>query len=388
MGQPLRVLIVEDSEDDALLIVRELQRAGYTVSFQRVDSVEAMAGALTELFWDIILADYSMPHFSGLDALELLKKTGLDIPFIFVSGAMGEDTAVAAMKAGAQDYVLKDNLKRLLPAIGRELREAETRRQRKAAEEELRRQEKRMWALYEINLAITFIMELRDLLRVLLQKIHMFLPYAAATLCLLNKENEQLEPTACTLMRESEWREHVLRYGPSSDNVVMEVSEPFVVRNVQKELGPEQGEFFRKCSLVSYVGVPLIAKGEILGVLGFYTDEERDFEDKEVRFLSTLAGQAAIAISNSRLYEKIKSQAVELEKANNAKDEFLVLLARQLSETVNAAVAYTEAIQDKVLRGDKDEDREKVVRQARELLSKIKNLLEATESEAGVVKGD
>jgi DNA-binding NtrC family response regulator len=127
------VLIVEDAEDDALLVVRELRRAGYDVIFQRVDTAKAMTAALANQPCDLVIADYSMPHFSGLTALELFMKSGLDVPFIFVSGTMGEDVAVTAMKAGAHDYVMKGNLKRFVPAVERELREAEIRMQRKTS---------------------------------------------------------------------------------------------------------------------------------------------------------------------------------------------------------------------------------------------------------------
>jgi len=101
MGTPLRVLIVEDSEDDALLLVRELERGGYEPTYLRVDTAEAMASALSEETWEVVLSDYEMPAFSGLEALGMLKETGIDIPFILASGAVGEETAVAIMKAGA-----------------------------------------------------------------------------------------------------------------------------------------------------------------------------------------------------------------------------------------------------------------------------------------------
>jgi diguanylate cyclase len=137
MSQRLHLLHVEDSEDDALLILRELRRGGYDVSFQRVDSAQALKDALARETWDIILSDYHMPNFIGSDALHIMQQSGLDLPFIFVSGAVGEDTAVALMKAGAHDYIMKDNLKRLVPAVARELREAEERTERRRAEEKL-----------------------------------------------------------------------------------------------------------------------------------------------------------------------------------------------------------------------------------------------------------
>jgi len=106
MGKPLRALIVEDSEDDALLVIRELKRGGYDTTFERVETAEAMTAALKKQAWDVIIVDYKMPHFSAPAALELLKKTGLDLPSIVVSGTVGEETAVTTMKAGAHDYLM------------------------------------------------------------------------------------------------------------------------------------------------------------------------------------------------------------------------------------------------------------------------------------------
>src|ERR1041385_4129765 len=116
MSVPLNLLIVEDSEDDALLLVHELRRGGYDVRFERVDTAPALNSALKRQDWDIVVSDHSMPHFSGIDALALLRDKGSDVPFIFISGTIGEEAAVAALKVGAQDYLMKTNLKRLLPA--------------------------------------------------------------------------------------------------------------------------------------------------------------------------------------------------------------------------------------------------------------------------------
>ena len=138
MKTPLHVLMVEDSEDDAMLVVQELHRSGFQPDFLRVDTEAAMASALANPLWQVVIADYSMPRFSGLAAIELVKKSGRDIPVIVVSGAIGEETAVATMRAGASDYLMKGLLARLGPAIQRELREAEDRRARRRAEERLR----------------------------------------------------------------------------------------------------------------------------------------------------------------------------------------------------------------------------------------------------------
>jgi len=141
MGVPLRLLLVEDSENDALLLVRELTRAGFEPVVERVETAVAMQAALDRQGWDIVLGDYSMPQFGGAAALALLRERGLDVPFIIVSGTIGEERAVAAMKAGASDYVPKDKLKRLVPVVERELREAAGRRERRRAEAALREAE-------------------------------------------------------------------------------------------------------------------------------------------------------------------------------------------------------------------------------------------------------
>ena len=138
MSKPLRILIVEDSEEDTQLLLHELRRGAYDPAFERVDTPAAMSAALDHQNWDLIVADFSMPQFNALAALELLNKKGLDLPFIIVSGTIGEEIAVSAMKNGARDYIMKGNLRRLVPAVQRELSEVVQRRERKRAEAELR----------------------------------------------------------------------------------------------------------------------------------------------------------------------------------------------------------------------------------------------------------
>ncbi len=138
MSEALRVLQVEDSESDAALIVRLLEKAGYRVRAERVEDAGGMRAALARETWDVIVADYRVPGFDAPAALKVLHETGQDIPFLVVSGAMGEEVAVAMMKSGAHDYLIKQNLARLAPAVEREIREAHIRRERRRAEEALK----------------------------------------------------------------------------------------------------------------------------------------------------------------------------------------------------------------------------------------------------------
>jgi len=139
LNETLKVLVVEDSRDDAELVLLELKRAGYAVASARVASGEGMKAALAGGTWDLVLSDYRMPGFSGIDALRILEATGLELPFVLVSGAIGEEEAVAAMKAGAHGFVAKHNLSRLGLVVERELKDAKARKARRQAEEELAR---------------------------------------------------------------------------------------------------------------------------------------------------------------------------------------------------------------------------------------------------------
>jgi PAS domain S-box-containing protein len=143
----LHILIIEDSEDDALLLVGCFKRAGYNLDFQRVATAEATHHSLLAHPWDAILSDHSMPGFSALAALEIMQELQLDLPFIIVSGVIEEETAIAAMRAGAHDYLSKDRLDRLVPAVEREMREARNRAERRAALEAVRENEARFRAL-------------------------------------------------------------------------------------------------------------------------------------------------------------------------------------------------------------------------------------------------
>ena len=149
MNKPLRVVLVEDSEDDAFLLLRELERGGFQPEAERVETLSRLGSALDRQDWDLVISDHSLNGFDSLHALELVKQRKLEIPFIIVSGRIGEDVAVKAMKAGANDYVMKDHLPRLVPSIERELRETQTRRAQKKAEEALLRSEQELNDFFE-----------------------------------------------------------------------------------------------------------------------------------------------------------------------------------------------------------------------------------------------
>lgn len=137
MSKHMNVLIVEDSEDDALLVIRELEDAGYQISYERVETPDDMRKAISSREWDIVISDYMMPSFNAFDALAIKQDINEDLPFIVISGTVGEEVAVEVMKAGAQDYLLKDNLTRLGTAVEREIKDAGVRKDKKEVEKAL-----------------------------------------------------------------------------------------------------------------------------------------------------------------------------------------------------------------------------------------------------------
>jgi signal transduction histidine kinase len=141
-GEPVKILIVEDSQEDTELLLLELKRGGFEPSYRRVDTPETMAEALDNGPWDVVLSDYSMPRFSVTEALQAVKARNLDVPFLIVSATIVDEEAVAAMKAGAHDFIMKDRLARLAPAITREIQDCQSRRERKTLEEQMRQSQR------------------------------------------------------------------------------------------------------------------------------------------------------------------------------------------------------------------------------------------------------
>lgn len=194
----------------------------------------------------------------------------------------------------------------------------------------------RLDALHEINMAVASTLDLQNTLNVLMEKIDAFLPYSAVQIWLVNHESGVLERAASRNLDEIEWKARKLRDTPALVKEAIASKAPVIARNVQTDSRTLDPEFYRKQGLVSYLGAPLVVKGEVLGVLVCLTREARDFTPSDIEFLSMLASQAAIAIHNCQLYERTRKQAVELETANKdlkSKEEIQALL-KQLNEDV------------------------------------------------------
>ena len=196
----------------------------------------------------------------------------------------------------------------------------------------LRAAEARLLALSGVNVAITSTLDLRSVLTTLLETIDAVLPNMALQIWLVDRQSGQIERAACLNLDEADWKGRKLKDTPALVKEAMSTRAPVLARNVQTDPRTADSEYFRRQGVVSYLGIPLVVKERVLGVLVFLTREDHQFTNEEIEFLTTLAGQAAIAIDNSQLYEQSRIQAVELEKSNTAKDEFLEVMARQKEE--------------------------------------------------------
>src|SRR6184192_1216735 len=268
---PLRVLIAEDSENDARLLVRELERAGFDAAYERVDSRAAMQAALDRHTWDLVIGDYSMPEFSGPAALALLRAHDPDTAFIFVSGSMGEDVAVEAMKAGAQDFLTKGNLRRLIPAIERELREAEVRRERRRAQTALLERARLAELTSDVGIALTRGAGLRETLQLCVEALVRHLDVAFARIWTLDETTSTLELQASAGMYTHVDGPHGrVSLGQYKIGLIAQERRPHVTNQVVGDPQVHDQEWARREGMVAFAGYPLVVQERVLGVMAMF----------------------------------------------------------------------------------------------------------------------
>ena len=262
--------------------------------------------------------------------------------------------------------------------------------QREEAQAQIQRQLERIRTLSQINLAITSSLDFNSVLAVLQERVDLLLPDAATAVWLVNRETGDLNPVACRNLDEREWRSYPWG-GRGFTTGVFRSREPLVVTNLLLDRRTWNPEWFRRHGLVSFLGLPLLVKDEVLGVVSFYTKVEHEFTGEEVEFFSALAAQAAIAIHNSQLYEQTKMQAIALERSNRVKDNFLSTMSHELRTPLNVIVGYAGMIKDGIL-GEinpaQEQSLEKVTARSQDLLIMISGILQATSLEAGTVKAE
>jgi two-component system, cell cycle sensor histidine kinase and response regulator CckA len=314
---PLRVLIAEDSEDDARLLLRELERAGYQPTFERVDTPSAMEQALDRHGWDLVIGDYSMPGFSGPAALALLRARDLDTPFIFVSGTIGEDVAVEAMKAGAQDFLTKGNLRRLAPAIDRELRDAAVRRERRRAQTDLLERARLAELSSEVGTALTRGAALPDMLQVCVEALVRHLDVAFARIWTLNAARTTLELQASAGMYTHIDGPHGrVPLGHDKIGIIAQQRRPQLTNQVVGDPQIHDQEWARREGMVAFAGYPLVVHEQVVGVMAMFARHElSEFVPKA---LASVASAVAVGIERKRQEEALRQSEERFAKVFEA----------------------------------------------------------------------
>ena len=313
-----RLLVVEDADRDYALLSRELQKAGLDVVLHRVQNADQFRAALADGPWDAIVSDHSLPEFSSTIALEMTREVESDVPFIIVSGAIGEEQAVDSMKAGAQDYVSKSNLRRLIPVLEREWLRAEGRRRRRRAEAEIaalhRERETRLLqrsTLLDITNAVVANLDRSSLFRSLFDALRNALEFDRLMIALSGRQDGQIELTS--LSDEASPEEHTSLL-PNTRGTGLGSSRIYSAA--------EDGSAFpfaaelHSVGLRSAIGSPLTAKSKPFGFLIAASRRDASYGPAETEFLAEVCHQVALAIENMLAYEQIAELKSQLEREN------------------------------------------------------------------------
>jgi signal transduction histidine kinase len=260
----------------------------------------------------------------------------------------------------------------------------------KSAQREIQRHIERQAALYELNLAATSTLELRAVLDVLLQWLAGLVPGTVTTVLLVGEAGEALRRVACRGIDEAAWQSAPPRESAAL-HPVLRSKDVILISNIQIANDGLDSAFFVARGFRSYLGLPLIAKNHAVGILSFYSEQERHYSDEEVNFLRSLAAQVAVAIHNSQLYEETCRQASALEKANLVREDFLGVMSHELRTPLNVISGYTRLVQEGVMGEVNAEQKKaltKVGHHADELLFMVNSIMDATRIEAGALSVD
>lgn len=324
----------------------------------------------------------NVPKCGGLS---VFKKEGIQSAIVIPVRAKEEVLGVLQLGSRTPKK-FQPNEVRLLETIGSQMGIAV---QKSQLFEDTQRNLARIRALHEIDKVINSTPDLHAVLDILLEKVELCAPYvAASTVRLLNRESGGLDRVACRNVDYEEWKLQEVSQLRGLSKDLIETKSPVIVTNVLTDPRIQNVKFYRKYGLVSQLSIPLIVKDRILGILAAYTKEEHKFSNEEVDFLSTLADQAAIAINNSQLYEKVGQQVkdlrqktFDLERAGKVKDEFLSVMSHELRTPLNVVVGYSGMIMDGML-GEVNQLQKdalgKIIRRTNDQLTMINNILFST----------
>ena len=338
-GATVRVLMIEDNPDDVELELASLRQAGFTVVPRVVETVEAVQAALEQATWDVIICDYCMPEINGLDALRIAKELAPDTAFLLVSGTIGEHVAVDAMRAGAHDYILKDNLTRLASAVQRELREAELRKSGVVSQKALR-------LLADVGAALGASFDYQANLD---QVARIVAGAGFGPLCIIDLvyEDGTLHRAAAhtdaakeDLLTQLEL-EHPLQARGGPADLAISRRKSVVIDDVERESATASEiallQIAKSLGLKTLLCVPLVVENRALGVI--HVAGHRLYSPLEVHVVEELSGRVAVAIENARLYEHAL-------RAVTLRDEFLSVASHELKTPLAALQLQVQGLQE------------------------------------------
>jgi signal transduction histidine kinase/DNA-binding NarL/FixJ family response regulator len=304
MSRVTKLLLVEDNPGDAGLVEAALGEISTPDDeFQPVHAVrlgQAFEYA-AEMSFDLILLDLFLPDAKGLDTVTRMTAAAPSVPIVVMTGMDDQSVAIEAMRLGAQDYLVKGQVDEAM--LGRTIRYAI---ERKKAEAEINRQLERQRILNDINSAVTSTLDLESVMNILLEKVGQVFPQFGCMVHLLSPQMDVLEALAFRNVDARSWQQTVPGENKGFNSITVHMKTPLVIKDAQSDPRSRRPEFLRRNGFVCYLGLPLIVKDEAVGVLALFAKENDAFSDADIQFLSTLAGQAALAIHNSRLYQGIK----------------------------------------------------------------------------------
>jgi len=342
MAVALRVLLIEDSESDALLLVRQLRIAGYEVTSERVDTPAAMRAALDRQTWDLLISDYNMPLFSGTAALALHQERGLDVPFIFVSGTIGEDVAVAAMRAGASDYVMKGKPQRLVPAIARELRDAANRRERRRAQEIVVERTRLAELSADIGVALTGVASLPDALGRSAAAVVRHLDAVCVCVWTINDTRDTLELQAGVGLPAGATNGYArVPIDQPPIGAVARQGQPFFSRSAS-DLGIADRAWAERTGIGALAAYPLLVECRVVGVLSVFSREPLVAFVRDA--LGAMANQLAVGIERRRTEDELRQSEERFSKVFRASPVAIAISTLDQDRYVDANDAFLALI--------------------------------------------
>ena len=340
MRQPLNILVVEDSAEDLVFIIRELQRGGYEPVYQRVETAEDFMAALAVGGWEAVIADYSLPQFSAMEALELLQASGIDLPFLIVSGAIGEEMAVEAMKSGAHDFIVKSSLPRLVPAVERELREARDRQRRREAETH-------MVAFSKLGQSLASASTRMDAARVIGNIANELLGMDAFTLDLYFSETGQIETVlnVDTFQGVKQDVASTVKEGTPSvlARRIIDSGAELILREELTAMLPEGapiGDLARPSASLMFV--PIRIRAQVIGIMSVQSYAPKAYDARSLRTLQTLADYCGGTLERIRAQEELQTSREQLRALaahlQSVREEERKLITREIHDELGQSL--------------------------------------------------